>query len=66
MEVGYLDKLPVELVLKIFSYVDFTDLCRLNRTCKRFEQIISNSDDILLKGIIPLVTNQKCSQFSSR
>lgn len=66
MEVGYFDQLPAEVILKIFNYLNYIDLCRLRRTCKRFEQIITSWDHILLKEIVPIVTNQKYTQFISR
>lgn len=66
MEVGYFDQLPAEVILKIFGYLSFRDLCRLRRTCKRFEQIITTWNHILLKEIVPIVTNQKYKQFLSR
>lgn len=66
MELDYFDKLPAEVILKIFSYLTCKDLCRLRRTCKRFEEIITLWDHVLLKGITPLVTNQYNNLFSLR
>lgn len=66
MELGYFDKLPAEVILKILSYLNCRDLCRLRRTCKRFEEIITIWDHTLLKEIVPIVTNQKNNQFLLR
>lgn len=62
----YLDEMPLEVILKIFGYVNYVDLCRLKRTCKRFEEIITNWDHILLKNVTPIVTNQRNSLFFRR
>lgn len=66
MDLEYFDQMPAEVILKIFAYVSYRDLCSLKRTCKRFEEIITNWEHILLKNVAPIVTNQKNNQFLSR
>ncbi|XP_057663493.1 F-box/WD repeat-containing protein 4 [Diorhabda carinulata] len=62
-----LDQLSTELLIKIFSYVDIKDLCHLIVTCKRFKEIISTWDKVIVKfKRLPAVTNQTNEIFLSR
>ncbi|CAH1953890.1 unnamed protein product [Acanthoscelides obtectus] len=62
-----LSGLSTELLIKIFSYADIPDLCRLKQTCRRFNSIISSWDHIILKDIpLPLATNQMSNIFLSK
>ncbi|KAJ8961425.1 hypothetical protein NQ318_014672, partial [Aromia moschata] len=61
-----LHELSTELLIKIFCYLNIPDLCKLKQTCRRFNEIITSWDHVLLKTLAPLVTNQKSNIFLSR
>ena len=43
------DKLPDEILLKIFSFLQFTDLLSAGRTCKQWQDC--SKDHLLLEGL---------------
>ncbi|CAH1175624.1 unnamed protein product [Phaedon cochleariae] len=61
----FLKDLSTELLLNIFGYLDFLDLCRLKQTCTRFNDIINSWDHTLLK-VTTIVTNQMNPKFSTK
>ncbi|XP_018578479.1 F-box/WD repeat-containing protein 4 [Anoplophora glabripennis] len=63
---SYFTHLSTELLIKIFHFLDISDLCKLKQTCKRFNEVILSWDYVLLKNIYPLVTNQQSNIFLSR
>lgn len=62
----YFNQLPAEVLLNIFGYLNCSDLCRLRRTCKRFQKIITIWENVFLKHISPVVTNQSHNEFLAK
>lgn len=44
-----MDNLPKELIIEIFDYLNFKELCSLTETCKKFNAIISNTSTLINK-----------------
>ncbi|KAK4882803.1 hypothetical protein RN001_006122 [Aquatica leii] len=66
-----LTELSTEILIKIFEYCSIPDLCRLEQTCKRFNEIIKktttlgNTDPLLCTNqILKSMRNRSCQLLS--
>lgn len=61
-----LDTLPTDVLLIIFDYCSVTDLIKLGRVCKRFNDIVNDDALWIEKSNKPLATNQSSKKFRER
>ncbi|CAH0559120.1 unnamed protein product [Brassicogethes aeneus] len=61
-----IDDLSTEILLQIFKYVSICDLCRLRKSCKRFNEIINFWGNVIVKRPDTLVTNEKDQRILQR